>query len=129
MGYESKFYAVKSYNFPEKGLKHSQIIATLDMCKMGYGDNVIAFRKLFDTETPFSIYIYDYDTETEEETFIDVSEDKYGERLKYISDKKKGIEFAKRIVDEDDYWRFKILLEFMRTFADYDDVYIVHYGY
>lgn len=128
MGYESKFYAVKEYDFP-KDIHHSQIIATLDMCKMGYDDDVVAFRKLFDTETPFSIYIYDYDTETEEEKYMDVIEDKYGDRLKYISNKKKGIEILKRIIDNDNYWRFKILLEFMRTFADYDDVYIVHYGY
>ena len=128
MGYESKFYAVKEYDFPE-GIHHSQIIATLDMCKMGYDDDVVAFHKLFDTETPFSIYMYDYDSETEEEKYMDVIEDKYGDRLKYISDKKKGIEMVKRIIDNDDYWRFKLLLEFMRTFADYDDVYIVYYGY
>ena len=128
MGYESKFYAVKEYDFP-KGIHHSQIIAILDMCKMGYDAAVVAFRKLFDTETPFSIYMYDYDSETEEGKYMYVIKDKYGDRLKYISNKKKGIEMVKRMINTDNYWRFKILLEFMRTFADYDDVYIVHYGY
>lgn len=128
MGYDSKFYAVKEYDFPD-GIHYSEIIATLDMCKMGDGDDVVTFRKLFDTETPFSIYICDDDSETEEEKCMDVIEDKYGDRLKYISNKKKGIEMVKRIIDNDNYWRFKLLLEFMRTFADYDDVYIVHYGY
>jgi len=129
MGYESKFYAVKSYDFPENGLKHSEIIATLDMCNMGYDDDVMTFRKLFDKETPFFIYMYDYDPETEEEKYMPVIEDRYRDRLKYISNKKRGIEMVKKIIDNDNYWRFKILLEFMKTFADYDDVYIVHYGY
>ena len=70
------------------------------MCKMGYDDDVVTFRKLFDTETPFSIYMYDYDSETEEEKYMDVIEDKYGDRLKYISNKKKGIEMVKRMIDE-----------------------------
>lgn len=119
MGYESKFYAVKEYVCPKD--TSFQIIATLDMGNMGYDDDVLTFRKLFDTETPFSIYMYDHD--------MDVIEDEYGDRLKYISNKKNGIEMVKKIVDNDNYWRFKLLLEFMRTFADYDDVYIVHYGY
>lgn len=129
MGYESKFFAVRDYQFPEDGLHHSEVIATLDMCKMGYEDEIMDFRNLFDTETPFTIRMFEYNPETEEEEMMDVHEDKYGETLKYITDKRKGIELIKNVMDKNDYWRFKLLLEFMRMFADYDDVYIVHYGH
>lgn len=129
MGYESKFFAVREYQFPKDGLHHSDVIATLDMCKMGYEDEIMDFRNLFDTETPFTIRMFEYNPETEEEEMMEVHEDKYGEALKYITDKRKGIELIKNVMDKDDYWRFKLLLEFMKMFADYDDVYIVHYGY
>lgn len=129
MGYESKFFAVREYQFPKDGLHHSDVIATLDMCKMGNEDEIMDFRNLFDTETPFTIRMFEYNPETEEEEMMEVHEDKYGETLKYITDKRKGIELIKNVMNKNDYWRFKLLLEFMRMFADYNDVYIVHYGY
>lgn len=129
MGYESKFFAVKEYQFPTEGLHHSEIIATLDMCKMGDDPEIAEFLDLFDTETTFSIYMGDCDPETGEEVMMDVSEDKYGDRLCYLTEKKKAIALIKSVMDREDYWRFNLLLEFLRMFAKYDSVYIVHYGY
>ena len=132
MGYESKFYAVKKYDFKAtKDLKYdaSEIIATLDVSKMGYSDNVNKFLSLFDKEAPFMLWIDGYDSEKEAEVMVYTHEDRYGEPITYITDKKKGIKLLKEIIKEDDYWRFDLLLRFMKAFKDHDDVYICHYGH
>lgn len=127
MGYESRIYFCKEYNFPEP-IHHSEVIATIDMCKMGYSDTVQRFLKCFDTETTFSIYMEGSD-ENGNEIMVDEIEDKYGARLKYASDVEELYKWAKRMAAEDDYWRFKVLENMIRAFKDYPHVKIVHYGY
>ena len=134
MGYESKFYAVKRYNHgsgTNPGYNASQIIAVLDMCKMGIGyyDSVTEFIKLFDTEADFVIYDYDYDEERECEMYKAMTEDKYGDPIKYISDIDKGIKLMREIIKEIDYYRFPYLKKFLEMFRDEEDIYICHYGY
>lgn len=129
MGYESKFFAVRDYGFPEEGgLHHSQIIATLDMCKMGDTDG---FLDLFSVETPFTLFLYDYNPDTKEEGYMYVHEDKYGDVLKYIpnEDIDEAIDYIKQASKRDTYWRYKLLIDFLKTFKKYKNIYIVHYGY
>ena len=127
MGYESRIYFCQEYNFPEP-IHHSQVIAKLDMCKMGYSDTVQRFLKCFDTETTFSIYMEGSD-ENGNEIMVDEIEDRYGARLKYASDVEELYKRAKQMAAEDDYWRFNILEDMIRAFKDYPHVKIVHYGY
>lgn len=132
MGYESKFYAVRDYGFKSSNntpYTCSEIVASLDMSKMGYSNTVTEFLDLFDTETPFTIYIGDCD-EDGNEVMMEVHEDRYGVPLNYMSDIKKGITQVKKMIKEDDYWRFKLLLNFLKMFEECpENIYIVHYGY
>lgn len=130
MGYESMIYAVRRSTVPSMidGFNSSFIIASLDMGKMVYSDIGQALKDMFDTLTDFAIY---------RETCIDgvevmgdVITDPYGDRITHLSDKKKAIEFLKKIVNYDgNYGRFEWLLNFIRMFENHDDIYIVHYGY
>jgi len=128
MGYESKIYFCEEYNFPENKIHHSQIIAMIDMCKMGYSSSVEDFLQCFDTETTFSIYIPGCDEEGNE-TMVDEIEDMYGARLKYASDVEELYQCAKQMANESDYWRFDLLKGMIKKFKKYPNVKIVHYGY
>lgn len=127
MGYESKFYAVKEYDFPMKGYHHSQIIAMLDMCKMCAPNS---FHNLFDTEANFTLWLNGCD-ENGNEKLMEKHEDCYGEPIKYCSDKRRVIKEIHRLIAEDDgnYWRFPLLLKFFEMFENVDDVKICHYRY
>lgn len=128
MGYESKIYFCKEYSFPEP-IHHSDIVAYIDMSKMGYESYVHEFLQAFDTPTPFSIRVEDYNDELDCECMKDVIEDKYGARLCYAFNKDKLYELARKMQKQDGYWRFEKLTEMIKIFKDNDDVYIVHYGY
>jgi hypothetical protein len=127
MGYESRIYFCREYNFPEP-IHHSEIIAMIDMCKMGYSDTVMKFRNCFDVETTFAIYIPGCD-EDGNEIMIDETEDKYGDRIKYASDVDELYNLAMKMAEENDYWRFNILKGMIENFKEYPDIKIVHYGY
>ena len=127
MGYESRIYFCREYNFPEP-IHHSEIVAMIDMCKMGYSDTVQRFKKCFDVETTFAIYIPGCDEEGNE-IMVDEIEDKYDERIKYASDTERLYELATKMAEEDDYWRFNILKGMIEKFKEYPDIKIVHYGY
>lgn len=129
MGYESKIYFVEEYSFPENKIHCSRIISMIDMSKMGYSDTVLNFRKCFDTETTFSLYLDGYDSENEIECMVDTIEDKYGKRLCYASDKERLLDCAIEMEKEDNYRRFKQLRKLLQAFIDDDSVKIVHYGY
>ena len=131
MGYESKFYAVKEYDFNSYNRTYhaSTIIAMLDVSKMGYSDNIQRFLNLFDTEIPFGIYLPDGLTADGDEIMQYTQEDRYGAHIKYIRDIDKGIELMKEIKKEDNYYGFDMLLNFLKTFKKYDWIYICHYGY
>ena len=128
MGYESRIYFAKDYDFP-KGIHHSAIVAMIDMCKMGYDDAVIEFRNCFDTETPFSLWVEGYDDENDVECMVEEIEDKYGARLCYASDKMALLDAAIEMEKNSDYWKFEKLRKMIQMFINDNDVYIVHYGY
>lgn len=131
MGYDSRFYAVRDYKFSNTfvdGYSTSEMIASLEMWKMGYSDKVKELLNLFDTKIPFTLYIGSCDDEGNE-VMKDVIEDLYGDHICYLSDKEKAIKILKEIIKEDDYERFKWLLKFIKMFRHKDDVYICHYGH
>ncbi len=135
MGYESKLYFVKDFGFKPAndkfGLNCSDIIAILDMSKMGYGyyDDVTKFVKMFDTETPFSLSVPTVD-EDGNERYMEVIEDPYGKRLCYCKDKSALLRQADLIIQHSDpYDRFYYMRDMIKAFEDKDDIYIVHYGY
>ena len=131
MGVESKFYAVRKYNFKSNktGYDAAETIAILDACKMGYDPLVAEFIGLFDAKADFAISMYDYNPKSETVEYMDITEDRYGVPISYISDKEEGIRILKKIIKKDEYQRFKWLLKFLQMFKDDDDVFICLYQY
>ena len=134
MGYETKYYAVKRYDFKSfinKGYNASEIVAMIDMCKMGYDKDITEFYNLFTEEADFVLYMEDYNEEIDKDVMTDVTEDRYGRELCYIPRDKIGraIEIFENKVKVDNYWRYELLLNFFKTFEKYEDIYIVLYGY
>ena len=97
MGYESRFYIVRKYNFESmiQGFAASEIVASLDMCKMGYDHHLFDF---FTCQAPFVLRIDEYDEDTDCEMMTDVIEDKYGDRIMYCTDINGAIEEVKRMI-------------------------------
>ena len=133
MGYESRFYAVKKYYFESsiKGKSASEIVAELDMSKMGYDSRICEFRDLFKNEADFTLHLLEYDDELGGYNYKDVTKDAYGAELCYIAkeDIPKAIKLINNQIRYDSYWRFKLLRDFLKMFKDCDNIYIVHYGY
>lgn len=129
MGYESKIYFCRKHLISafERDYFSSEIIAMIDMRKMGYDDEVMKFRKLFNKDTDFGIYIPSSDEEGNEIACYEI-EDMYGEHIKY-GNIKELINQLKEVIKKDDYWRFKLLLSMLEMFKDVPDIYVVHYGY
>ena len=141
MGYESKIYFCKDYGFPEGKLHHSQVVAMIDMDKLGYYKSSARFNKLFDTETPFSIYIEGYNEEKEVEQLQDKVYDCYGDRICYCSDIDALIETVDSLIKErEEEWkkysgknykdyRCRQLKAMLKAFKSDPEIYVVHYGY
>lgn len=136
MGYESKLYIVRKYPFNSSipDFAASEIVASLDMCKMGYEHRLLSF---FTCQAPFALRIEDYDEEHECDIMKDVVEDKYGDPIMYCTDINSAIEEAKRMIKADGgkdncYWRLNLLLRFLKMYRMYDnteDIFLCHYGY
>ena len=133
MGYESKIYFCRRYNIPDfdkERYKTGEIIASIDMCKMGYSDPVRKFLDLFDTEVDFAIH-----DEFVSDSYTTTVEDCYGDHLCY-GDITKLRKQMKKILDNEEatgnrYWRFYILYDMLNTFENNSDgdIYVVHFGY
>ena len=130
MGYESRFYALKRYDFgyDESEYHSCQIIAMLDACCLGYDETTSKFLKLFDTEAMINLWLPGVDDDGNE-IMIDQHEDKYGAPLNYITDINEGIRLVHKMIGESDYWRLPLLLNFLETYGHYKNIKIIHYGY
>lgn len=131
MGYESRFYAVKRYDFGygEDEYHSCEVIAMLNMCKMGYSETTSKFLKLFDTEAMINLWLPGVDDDGNE-IMMEQHEDKYGEPLNYITNIDEGIRLIHKMIGEDDYWRLPLLLKFLETYNDpTGNIKIIHYGY
>lgn len=136
MGYESKFYAVRDYgfgaNYSKNRKNRCEIVASLDISKMGYNETVSKFLDCFDTESPVELYLPDkkYEEKSNEYVADYVDEDCYGDKLKYASDKENLYNCAKEVLKTDKNWPgFKMLVDFIKMLKDYDDIMIIHFGY
>ncbi len=138
MGYESKVFVVNavSHNTPKLDKRtqepvldknghpimyrgYGQIVAMIDMCKMGY-DN--GWKELFTKEIDYYIFAEDGDHDT--------NTDCYGEHIK-SGDINAIIAWLENRIKIDDYRRLKPLLHLLKSFNldDWEDLQIVHYGY
>lgn len=138
MGYESKIFIVdvKSHNqfaidkitnkpildennSPVIYKGYGQIIAMIDMCKMGY-DN--GWKELFTNEIDYYIYAEDGDHDT--------NTDCYGEHIK-SGDINTIIAWLENRIKIDDYRRLKPLLHLLKSFNldEWKDLQVLHYGY
>lgn len=131
MGYESRFYAIKRYDFGynDSAYHPCEVIAMLNMCKMGYGETTSEFLKLFDTEAMIDLWLPGIDDDGNE-IMMYQHEDKYGASLNYITDIDEGIRLVHKMISEDDYWRLPLLLKFLEMYNDpKKNIKIIHYGY
>ena len=138
MGYESKIYIVnvRDHNRPAldkttnkpildennrpiiyKG--YGQIVAMMDMCKMGY-DN--GWRELFTEDIDYTIYAENGDEDTDT--------DCYGDHIK-SGDINSIIGWLENQIKKDNYRRLKPLLGLLKSFnlEEWKDLQVVHYGY
>lgn len=123
MGYESKIYVVQEYDPLFEGrLGYGDIIATFDLCKMGYEIyNGKSFQQLFNQDRTCDFYADDGNTI--------IKEDCYGDEIQK-ADPKEVIAWLKQMTEENSWYRaklfYKFLLELEKTGADYS---LYHYGY
>lgn len=116
MGYESRIYVVDCH----KRTGYAEVIAVMNMCKMGYGGT---WTDLFKTDFPYEAYHEDGNTKIEE--------DAYGECVK-CSDIVPVIEWLEREIEGgNDYRRLPILLSLLKSFEKdkWAELKVVHYGY
>lgn len=116
MGYESRLYIVKA----SKEINYAEVIAMFN-CRGMPGNG---WRSMFDK--PFERELYADDGNTL------ITEDKYGEKLKY-ADFLTVIDWLEKAVEKDDYRRLRPLLSLLKGFdlSQWTDgeMQIVHYGY
>lgn len=125
MGYESKVYICErnesKYSRNNNVLwVYNEVIAAIDMCKMGY-DN--GWRELFDKELTGDFYGMDGGDET-------ITEDSYGETLKY-TEIDKVITWLENEMQKSDYRRLAVLYNMLKGFNinQWGNLIVVHYGH
>ena len=123
MGYESKIYVVEEYEPVFDGrLGYGDIIATFDLCKMGYDIyNGKSFRQLFNQDRTCDFYADDGNTI--------IKEDCYGDEIQK-ADPEEVIAWLKQMTKDNSWYRakvfYKFLLELEKTGVGYS---LYHYGY
>lgn len=119
MGYESKIYVVDKHTLHNEW---DEVIATFDLCKMGYGlIDGVSFRGLF-TEPVGCMYADDGDTE--------IHEDCYGDAVQGAPIHK-VIHWLNKWLKDHDYSRAKAFYALLKSMAkEVDgDLWCFHYGY
>lgn len=123
MGYESKVYICERHEHKNDNKEiawiYNEVIAAVDMCKMGYGNG---WRELFDKELTGVFYGMDDGHE--------ITEDSYGETLKY-TEIDKVITWLENEMQKSDYRRLAVLYNMLRGFDInyWGNLIVVHYGY
>lgn len=115
MGYESRVFIVEEHDT----MKWSDVIAVVNMCKMGPG-----FKGIF--TQPVTNYFY-----APNDGNARVKEDAYGEEIK-AADIQTVIYFLEKEVKRgEDYRRIKPLLSLLKSFetAKWTNLKVYHYGY
>lgn len=118
MGYESKIYITRKSKYSD----WNEVIATFDLCKMGWDIiNGKTFRGLF-TEPVGTMYADDGNTEIHEDCYGDAVE---GAPIHDV------INWISKWVYANDYGRARVFLNLLESMeAEIDgDLYCYHYGY
>ena len=118
MGYESKLIVVEKWRFEDSD-SLGETIAELNLSKMG--NEFFPIDKTFENEMNGK-YIY-LDGE-------EVTEDKYGDKLRYTS-VEKLLKVLYRCESKEHYRRTELAINTLKTFQskDWENVVVVHYGY
>lgn len=129
MGYESKFYFVRRYDFKSwcSDYNASCVLAMVDTSKLGYDDYAMAIRNAFDKDIDFTIYVPTFDEDKDKYRI----EDCYGEHLKYASNKGKLLAAIGSYMLHIDleFPEVVMLNALVNSVLEDDDIYIVHFGY
>ncbi len=120
MGYESKLVVVKKWSYDTSIDSFGETIATLNLC--GMPDSFFPIAETFENELGENKYIY-LDGET-------VSDDKYGEVLRYTS-VRKLLKVLYKCETEEHYRRTEMAINLLKSFTtdDWEDIVVFHYGY
>lgn len=118
MGYESKLIVVNKYSF-ENARAIGETVAELNLAEMG--SSFFPIKKTFENEIEKPVYIGDWG---------EVTEDKYGDRLRYTT-AEKLLKVLYKCEVEEHYRRTELAINTLKTFLskDWENIIIVHYGY
>jgi hypothetical protein len=122
MGYESKLVVVKKWNFKDAE-SFGETIAELNLC--GMPNSFFPIAETFENELEPNKYIYMNDGENSE-----VSEDKYGDRIRFTTVRKLlGVLY--KCEAEEHYRRTEMAINLLKSFTtdDWEDIVVFHYGY
>lgn len=119
MGYESKLVVVKKWNYDSID-SFGETIAELNLCKMP--DTFFPINETFENEIEPNKYIFMNDSE--------VSDDKYGEKIRYTS-VEKLLKVLYKCEAEEYYRRTEMAINLLKSFTtnDWENVVVFHYGY
>ena len=119
MGYESKLVVVKKWNFDSTD-SFGETIAELNLC--GMPNSFFPVSETFENEIEEGKYIYMNNEE--------VSDDKYGEKIRYTS-VEKLLKVLYKCEAEEHYRRTEMAINLLKSFTtnDWEDVVVFHYGY
>ena len=118
MGYESKLVVVQKWSFQDTD-SLGETIAELNLSKMG--NDFFPINETFENEMNGK-YIY-LDGE-------EVTEDKYGDKLRYTS-VEKLLKVLYKCESNEHYRRTELAINTLKTFLskDWGEIVVVHYGY
>lgn len=118
MGYESKIYITRKSEYSD----WHEVIATFDLCKMGW-DKIdgLSFRDLF-TEPVGTMYADDGDTEIRQDIYGDAVE---GAPINKV------IHWMYKWLKVNDYYRARVFYTLLKSIAKElgGDLWCYHYGY
>lgn len=122
MGYESRIYIVKKHALIPNDAEWDEVIATFDLCKMGYDlIDGVSFRGLF--KAPVGcMYGDDGNTEIIEDCYGD---DVEGAPIRVV------IHWLYKWLKTNDYGRAKVFYSLLKSMAKEigGDLWCYHYGY
>lgn len=124
MGYETKLVVVKKYGFDTYDVQTTnpfgETIAEINLC--GMPNSFFPIEETFENKLEPNKYIFMNDGE--------VTEDKYGKKLRYTS-VEKLLKVLYACEAEEHYRRTEMAINLLKSFTtnDWEDIVVVHYGY
>ena len=118
MGYESKIIVVQKWNLDDVD-SFGKSIAELNLC--GMPNTFFPIKETFENELDKPIYL---------DGSGEVTEDKYGEKLRYTS-VERLLKVLYKCESEEHYRRTEMAINLLKSFTtnDWDNIVVAHYGY